>query len=74
MQVRSLSQEDALEKGMATNFSILAQRIPWTEKPGRLRPQGHKESDTIEATQKACNSQPEIKLKFQRDYCTWLFF
>ena len=28
--VRSLDQEDPLEKGMATHFSILAWRIPWT--------------------------------------------
>ena len=34
MQVRSLSQEDLLEKGMATHSSILARRIPWTEEPG----------------------------------------
>ena len=27
-QVRSLGQEDPLEKGMATHFSILAWRIP----------------------------------------------
>ena len=36
-QVRSLGQEDPLEKGMATHPSILAWRIPWTEEPGRLR-------------------------------------
>ena len=30
-QVRSLGQEDALEKGMAIHSSILAWRIPWTE-------------------------------------------
>ena len=48
--VRSLGQEDALEKGMATHSSILARRIPWTEEPGRLQPQGCKESDTTEAT------------------------
>ena len=29
--VQSLSQEDPLEKGMATHSSILAWRIPWTE-------------------------------------------
>jgi len=34
--VQSLGQEDPLEKGMATHSSILAWRIPWTEKPGRL--------------------------------------
>ena len=35
--VHSLGQEDSLEKGMATHSSILAQRIPYTEKPGRLQ-------------------------------------
>ena len=29
--------EDPLEKGMATYYSILAWRIPWTEEPGRLQ-------------------------------------
>jgi len=32
----NLGWEDLLEKGMATHSSILAWRIPWTEKPGRL--------------------------------------
>ena len=36
-QLRSLSQEDPLEKGMANHSSILAWRIPWTEKPGGLQ-------------------------------------
>jgi len=35
--VRFLGQEDPLEKGMAHHSSILAWRIPWTEKPGRLQ-------------------------------------
>ena len=49
IQVRSLGQEDPLEKGMATYFSILAWRIPWTEEPGRLHsPWGLKELDTSE--------------------------
>ena len=30
-------QEDLLEKEMATHSSILAWKIPWTEKPGRLQ-------------------------------------
>ena len=34
--VRSLGQEDPLEKGMATHSSILAWRILWTEEPGGL--------------------------------------
>ena len=32
-QVRSLGMKDPLEKGMATHFSSLAWRIPWTEEP-----------------------------------------
>ena len=35
--VRSLGQEDPLEKGMATHSTILAWRIPWTEEPGGLQ-------------------------------------
>ena len=38
--VRSLGQEDPLEKEMATHSSILAWRIPWTEEPGGLQPMG----------------------------------
>ena len=39
-QVQSLGWEDPLEKEMATLSSILAWRIPWTEKPGRLQSTG----------------------------------
>ena len=35
-QVRSLGQEDPLEKEIATNSSILARRIPWKDEPGEL--------------------------------------
>ena len=35
-QVRSLGQEDPLEKEMATHSSILAWEILWTEGPGGL--------------------------------------
>ena len=38
--IQFLGQEDPLEKGMATHSSILAWRIPWTEKPGRLQSMG----------------------------------
>ena len=38
--VKSLGQEDALMKGMATHPSILAWRIPWTEEPGGLQSTG----------------------------------
>ena len=43
--VRSLSQEDLLEKEIATHSSILAWRIPWAEEPGSYSPWGGKESD-----------------------------
>ena len=40
MWVRSLSQEDPLEKEMATHSSTLAWKIPWMEEPGRLQSMG----------------------------------
>ena len=40
--VRSLGQEDLLEKEMATHSSILAWEIPWTEEPGGLQSSGSK--------------------------------
>ena len=36
-QIQSVSQEDPLKKRMAIDYSILACRIQWTEKPGRLQ-------------------------------------
>ena len=39
-RVRSLGWEDPLEKEMAIHSSILAWRIPWTEKPSRLQSMG----------------------------------
>ena len=38
--VRSLDQEDPLEKDMAIHSSILAWEIPWTEEPGGLQSPG----------------------------------
>ena len=32
--VQSLGKEDPLEKEMATHWSVLAWKIPWTEEPG----------------------------------------
>ena len=45
-QVRCLGQEDHLEKEMATNSSILAWRIPWTDEPGGLQSMGSQKSQT----------------------------
>ena len=39
-QVQSLVWEDPLEKGMDTHSSILAWRLPWKEKSGRLQSMG----------------------------------
>ena len=36
-QVRSLNQEDPLEKEMVTHSSILTWKLPWTEEPGGLQ-------------------------------------
>ena len=38
--VRSLGQEDALEKEMETHSNILAWRILWTREPGELQSMG----------------------------------
>ena len=46
--VRSLGQEDPLEKEKATHSSILAWRIPWAEELGGLQSTGCKELDTTE--------------------------
>ena len=49
--VRSLGQEDPLEKEMATHSSILAWRIPWMEELGGLqstgRRVGHKRATSL---------------------------
>ena len=42
--VKSLGQEDPLEKETTTHSSILAGRIPWTEEPGGLQFMGHRVS------------------------------
>ena len=39
-RVRSLGQEDPLEKEMTTHSSTLAWKIPGTEEPGGLQPMG----------------------------------
>ena len=47
--VRSLGQEDPLEKEMAPHSSTIAWKIPWLEEPGRLySPWNHKELNTTE--------------------------
>ena len=62
-RLQSFGQEDPLEKGMATNSSVLACRIPWTEEPGRLQSMGS-QSHMIEATQ---HSREDLVLERSRE-------
>ena len=48
IRVRSMGQEDSLEKEMATHSSILAWEILWTEETGGCIPWSRKESNTSE--------------------------
>ena len=57
-RVRSLSQEDALEKEMATHSSTLAWKIPWIEEPGGLQSMGVTKSQT----------QPSFELTFVESF------
>ena len=62
-RVRSLGGEDPLEKEMATHFSILAWRIPWTEEPARLQSMGSQRVRHDWATS-LTHSQDDIYLHF----------
>ena len=48
MHIWSLGQEDPREEEMTTQASILAGKIPWTEKPCGYSPWDLKEWDTTE--------------------------
>ena len=60
MRVRSLGQEDPLEKRMATHSSILAWRIPWTKQPGGLQSIGLQRvgHDLVTKQQQQCATLP----------------
>ena len=73
MRVWSLDQEDSLEKGMATHFSIHAQRIPWTEEPGGLQSLGLQRvrhdkrlSTYARTTHQEAHDKPRQHIKKQR--------
>ena len=48
--IPTIGWEDPLEEGMATQSSILAWRVPWTEESTGLHSMGSKESDMTEVT------------------------
>ena len=49
-QVRSLGQDDPLEKEMTTHSSILAWEIPWTKEPGRLQSAAAAAAESLQST------------------------
>ena len=58
MLVQSLGREDPLEKEMATHFSILAWKIPWTEEPDRLQSVGLQRVRMIEHNNNIIDLKP----------------
>ena len=58
--VQSLGQEDRLEKGMATDSSILAWKIPWTEESTGLHPMGSQKVRHNQATNPYSNIHTHI--------------
>ena len=74
--VWSLGWEDPLEKEMAVHSSILAWRIPWTEKPSRLRSTGSQRVGHDWATSPSpsaslyCNPPSSVILCL-RVHCMW---
>ena len=56
----SVPREDPLEKGVATNSSVLTWRIPWTEEPGRLQSIGVTKSWTC-LKQLSMHTRPEME-------------
>ena len=69
IQVQFLGWEDPLEEGTVTHSSVLAQRIPWTEEPGRLQSIGSKESDMTEVTEPASNKIELNSLIYHLFFC-----
>ena len=75
-RVRFLGQEDPLEGGVATLFSIRAWRIPWTEEPVRLQSMGswrvgHDWSDSMHEPKVAGLGQRFSKLLFGHGVPFW---
>ena len=60
--VRSLGQEDPLEKGLATHSSILAWEVPWTEEPVGLQSMGSQRVGHDWATNTLTHSRGKEKL------------
>ena len=60
--VRSLGWEVSLEEGMATDSSVLAWRILWTEEPGGLQFMGSQSRTRLkQLSTHACRQGPEMR-------------
>ena len=73
-QIWSLGWEDPLEKEMATHYSILAWRIPWTEEPGGLQFMGSRRvsmTEQLSLTHSFCATWVELS-NCKRDLCVSL--
>ena len=62
-RVQALGQEDALEKEVATDSSILARRIPWTEEPDGLQSMGLHMTEALQQQQQHFQHQSQYILK-----------
>ena len=67
MWVQSRGQEDPLEKEIATQYSVLAWEIPWTEAPGGLQSVGLREMIWL-SDQTITTSVFSILLSFQTTF------
>ena len=73
MGIQSLSQEDPLEKEMATHSSILAWKIPWTEEPGGLQSMGSQRAghDLVTKQQNNARELWNILLQERKNVVHW---
>ena len=71
--IRSLGQEDPLEKEMATHSSILAWEIPWTEEPGGPQSMGWKRVRHHLATKRTHTHTPTHQTAEFQVQRLWLF-
>ena len=75
-RVRSLGQEDPLEKEMATHFSIFAWRIPWTEEPGDLQSMrslrvGHNSATNIHTSDVQAHEGSRVQGRGEPEFGFW---
>ena len=59
-QLQFLTWEDPMENKMATNSSIHARKIPFSEKSGRLKSMGSQTVDSTETLTLSLSRHPQI--------------